>query len=147
MTKKKAKELGVTPLMKLLTVTTGGVRPEVMGLGPVVAIAKALKETGMTFTDIDYWELNEAFASQIIGCFRKTKDEYGYDFDLGTLERDGNVNNNGSGIALGHPVGQTGLRLVTVMYYELERLGKTTGVASLCVGGGAAMASVWTRDI
>jgi len=147
MTLKKAKELGVKPLIKLVSMQTGGVRPEVMGLGPAVAIPKALKEAGMTFSDIDYWELNEAFAAQLIGCFRKTKEEQGYDFNFGTVEKDGNINNNGSGIGLGHPVGQTGLRLVTVLYYEMERLGATTGVASLCVGGGAAMASVWTRDI
>lgn len=147
MTKKKADELGLKPLMKCINVVTEGVRPEVMGLGPAVAIPKALKEAGMKYSEVDYWEINEAFASQIIGCFRKMKEDHGIDMDFGTLERDGNINNNGSGIGLGHPVGQTGLRLVISLYYELERLGKTTGGASLCVGGGASMATLWTRDI
>jgi acetyl-CoA C-acetyltransferase len=147
MTKKKADELGIKPLMKCLTIVTEGVDPRYMGLGPAVAIPRALKEVGLNYHDVDYWEVNEAFAAQMIGCFRKMKDDYGIDMDYGTLERDGNINNNGSGIGLGHPVGQTGLRLVIGLYYELERLGKTLGGASLCVGGGAAMASLWTRDI
>jgi acetyl-CoA C-acetyltransferase len=147
MTKKKADELGIKPLMKCLSIVTEGVEASVMGLGPAVAIPKALNDVGMKYGDVDYWEINEAFASQVIGCFRKMKDDYGIDADYGTLERDGNINNNGSGIGLGHPVGMTGLRLVVSLYYELERLGKTTGGASLCVGGGAAMASLWTRDI
>jgi len=67
--------------------------------------------------------------------------------NIGTLEQDGNINTNGSGIGLGHPIGATGLRIIVSLYYELERLGKTTGGASLCVGGGAAMASLWTREI
>lgn len=147
MTKRKAEELGLKPLLKCINIVTEGVRPEVMGLGPGAAIPKALKEAGLQYSDVDYWEINEAFAAQIIGCFRKIKEDQGIDMDFGTLERDGNINNNGSGIGLGHPVGQTGLRLVIALYYELERLGKTTGGASLCVGGGAAMASLWTRDI
>jgi acetyl-CoA C-acetyltransferase len=147
MTKKKAEELGVKPLMKCLSVVTEGVEPRIMGLGPAVAIPKALNDVGWKYEDVDYWEINEAFAAQIIGCFRKIKDDYGIEMNYGTLEQDGNINNNGSGIGLGHPVGQTGLRLVIALYYELERLGKTTGGASLCVGGGAAMASLWTRDI
>lgn len=147
MTRKKAQELGIKPLMKLIKVCTEGVDARVMGLGPAVAIPKALKMAGMTYDQVDYWEINEAFAPQVIGVKRMIKDEFGIEIDSGDLTRDGNVNNNGSGIGLGHPVGCTALRIIVSLYYELERLGKTTGGASLCVGGGPAMASLWTRDI
>jgi acetyl-CoA C-acetyltransferase len=147
MTKKKAEELGIKPLMKLVNVCDEGVEPRVMGLGPAVAITKCLREAGMKYEDVDYWEINEAFAAQVIGVGRKIKDEAGITLNIGTFEQDGNINSNGSGIGLGHPVGATGLRIIVSLYYELERLGKTTGGASLCVGGGAAMASLWTRDI
>ncbi|HWQ75219.1 MAG TPA: thiolase family protein [Syntrophomonas sp.] len=147
MTKKKAKELGVKPLMKLLSICTEGVPPEVMGLGPAVAIPKALEMANLKYNDVEYWEINEAFAAQIIGCFRKFKDEQGIDMNFGTFEQDGNINNNGSGIGLGHPIGATGVRMITTLYYELERLGKTVGGTAMCVGGGSAMASLWTRDI
>jgi acetyl-CoA C-acetyltransferase len=147
MTQKKAKELGIKPLMRCLSIVTEGVEPEVMGLGPALAIPKALDEAGLSYEDIDYWEINEAFASQIIGVMRMMEESEGIDMNYGTFEQDGNINNNGSGIGLGHPVGQTGLRLVVSLYYELERLGKITGGASLCAGGGPGMASIWTRDI
>ncbi|MEN6348348.1 MAG: thiolase family protein [Syntrophomonas sp.] len=147
MTKKKAEELGIKPLMKLVTVCTEGVEARVMGLGPAVAIPKALKMAGMAYDQVDYWEINEAFAPQVIGVKKMIKDDFGITIDSGDLTRDGNVNNNGSGIGLGHPVGCTALRIIVSLYYELERLGKTTGGASLCVGGGPAMASLWTRDI
>lgn len=137
----KAKELGLTPLLKLINITTEGVAPELMGLGPAVAMPKSLKLANMDFTDIDYWEINEAFAAQFIGCQIMLKDDYNINLDLE------NCNHNGSGIALGHPVGCTGLRIVVSLYYELERLNLTTGGASLCVGGGPAMASLWTRNI
>lgn len=147
MTKKKAQELGIKPLMKLINVCDEGVEARVMGLGPAVTIPKCLKEAGMKYEDVDYWEINEAFAAQVIGVGRKLKEESGIIMDIGSLDRDGNINNNGSGIGLGHPVGATALRIIVSLYYELERLGKTTGGASLCVGGGPAMASLWTRNI
>ncbi len=147
MTKKKAEELGIKPLMKLINVCAEGVDARVMGLGPAVAIPKCLKEAGMKYEDVEYWEINEAFAAQVLGVKRMIKDVAGIDLNMGTLEQDGNINNNGSGIGLGHPVGCTALRIIVSMYYELERLGKTVGGASLCVGGGPAMASLWTRDI
>jgi len=137
----KAKELGVTPLLKLVSICSEGVDPVVMGLGPAVAIPKALKQAGMHFDDIDYWEINEAFASQWLGVGRMLKEDFGMEIDM---EK---VNHNGSGIALGHPVGCTGLRLVVTLYHEMERLGLTLGGASMCVGGGPAMASLWTREI
>jgi len=141
MSKAKAKELGIKPLMKLIDTCSEGVDPRVMGLGPAVAIPKCLKQAGMRYGDIDYWEINEAFAAQFLGVGRMLKEDFGIEISLD------NVNHNGSGIALGHPVGCTGLRIIVSLYYELERMGKTTGGASLCVGGGPAMASLWTRDI
>ena len=136
----KAKELGIMPLMKLVSICNAGIDPAVMGLGPAVAIPKALKQAGLSFADIDYWEVNEAFAAQWLGVGRMLKEDFGM-----SLTPD-NCNFNGSGIALGHPVGSTGLRIVVSLYYELERQGKTLGGASLCVGTGPAMASLWTRE-
>jgi acetyl-CoA C-acetyltransferase len=141
MSKTKAKELGIKPLMKLINICSEGVDPRVMGLGPAVAIPKCLTQAGMRYEDIEYWEINEAFAAQFLGVGRMLKEDFGIELSLD------NVNHNGSGIALGHPVGCTGLRIIVSLYYELERMGKTTGGASLCVGGGPAMASLWTRDI
>jgi acetyl-CoA C-acetyltransferase len=141
MSRKKAAELGVKPLMKLVNICAEGVAPEVMGLGPAVAIPKCLKEAGMKWEDIDYFEINEAFAAQFLGVGRKLKQDYGIELDMNKC------NLNGSGIALGHPVGCTALRIIVSLYYELEKQDKTVGVASLCVGGGPAMCSIWTRDI
>lgn len=147
MTKKKADALGIKPIMKLIDIAHDGVDAKVMGLGPAVAIPKVLKEAGMKFSDIDYWEINEAFAAQVLGVGRMIKEESGIDLNIGTFEKDGNINTNGSGIGLGHPVGCTALRIIVSLYYELERTGKKIGGASLCVGGGPAMASLWSRDI
>jgi len=141
MSKEKAQELGVKPLMKLLAITSEGVDPFIMGIGPAYAIPKVLNKAGLKFEDIEYWEINEAFAAQFLGVGRVLEQEHGIKLDL---ER---VNHNGSGIALGHPVGCTGLRIIVSLYYEMERLGLTMGGASLCVGGGPAMASLWTREI
>ncbi len=141
MSKDKAAELGVKPLMKMINIVAEGVAPEVMGLGPAVAIPKGLKQAGLKFEDVDYWEINEAFAAQFLGVGRMLKEDFG--IELG-MEK---CNLNGSGIALGHPVGCSALRIVVSLYYELERQGKTIGGASLCVGTGPALASLWTRDI
>jgi len=141
MSKEKAKELGLKPLMKLINICTEGVDPKIMGVGPAVAINKCLNQANMKFEDLEYWELNEAFAAQFIGTQKMLKQEFGYDLGIDK------VNHNGSGIALGHPVGCTGLRIVVSLYYEMERLDLTQGGASLCVGGGPAMASLWTREI
>lgn len=141
MSKKKALELGLKPLMKLINICAEGVDPKVMGLGPAVAIPKCLKEADMKFEDIEYWEINEAFAPQVLGVGRMLKEDFGIEWDTSK------INVNGSGIGLGHPVGCTALRIVVSLYYELEKQGKTVGGASLCVGGGPAMCSLWTRDI
>lgn len=141
MSKKKAAELGLKPLMKLINLCGEGVAPEVMGLGPAVAIPKCLQEAGMKWDDIEYWEINEAFAAQFLGVGRKLKEDLDIELDMNKC------NLNGSGIALGHPVGCTALRIIVSLYYELEKQGKTVGAASLCVGGGPSLCSIWTRDI
>lgn len=141
MSKKKAEELGVKPLMKMINIVAEGVDPKVMGLGPAVAIPKALKLAGLKFEDIQYWEINEAFAAQFLGVGRMLKQDFDMDLSMDKC------NHNGSGIALGHPVGCTALRIIVSLYYEMERLGLTLGGASLCVGGGPALASLWTRDV
>jgi len=140
MSREKAKELGIQPLLKLVNICTEGIDPRIMGLGPALAIPKCLNQANIKFKDIEYWEINEAFAAQWLGVGRMLNEEYSMNLDL---EK---VNHNGSGIALGHPVGCTGLRIIVTLYYEMERLGLTRGGASLCVGGGPAMASLWTRE-
>jgi acetyl-CoA C-acetyltransferase len=100
-----------------------------------------LKGAGLQFSDIQYWEINEAFAAQWLGVGRVLKEQQGIEIDMDK------VNHHGSGIALGHPVGSTGIRIIVTLCHELERLGLTRGGASLCVGGGPSMASLWTRDI
>lgn len=141
MSKEKAQELGITPLVKMLHICGEGVEPEVMGLGPAVAIPKCLKAVDMKFDEIDYFEINEAFAAQFIGVGKKLKQDFGIMIDMSR------TNVNGSGIALGHPVGCTGLRIIVSMIYEMIRRKDNIGCASLCVGGGPAMASLWTREI
>ena len=108
-----------------------------MGLGPAVAIPKCLKAAGLRFEDVGYWEINEAFAAQVIGVERKLAE----DFDI-HVDRN-KVNLNGSGISLGHPVGCSALRIVVSLIYEMKRQSCKIGGASLCVGGGPAMASLW----
>ncbi|NLN86696.1 MAG: thiolase family protein [Syntrophomonadaceae bacterium] len=141
MSRRKAAELGVKPLLKMINIVAEGVAPEIMGVGPAAVIPKALKLAGLKPGEVEYWEINEAFAAQFIGVGHMLKEEHGIVLDP---ER---INHNGSGIGLGHPVGCTALRIIVSLYYEMERLGLTLGGASLCVGGGPAMASLWTRDI
>ena len=130
MAEDKAKELGVPILARIVSTATTGVRPEVMGIGPISASQKALAKAGLTIDDIDLFEINEAFAAQCIAC-QKT---------LGIPEEKLNV--NGSGISLGHPVGATGSRLVLTMMYELKKRGGKYGLASLCAGGGMGTAVI-----
>ena len=141
MSKKKAEELGIKPLLKLVNICAIGVDPQIMGIGPAEAIPKCLNQAGWKFEDVEYWEINEAFAPQFLGCGIRLKEKYNMELSMDK------VNHNGSGIALGHPIGSTGLRIIVSLYYEMERLGLTKGGASLCVGTGPAMASLWTRDI
>ena len=140
MSVEKAKELGITPMAKVLHVCSAGVEPRIMGVGPAKAIPKALKGAGVDFKDVDYWEINEAFAAQFIGAGRMLKEETGMELDMTK------VNRNGSGISLGHPIGCTGLRVVVSLLHEMKRENLKLGGASMCVGAGPAMAGIFSRD-
>ena len=130
MSAERAKALGIAPLARYVAFATAGYKPEEMGLGPVFAIPKALKLAGLKLSDIDVIELNEAFAAQALAVIQ----EAGLD-----LER---VNPNGGAIALGHPLGATGTRLVITLLYELRRRKKKYGLATACIGGGQGIAMV-----
>ena len=119
-----ARKLNVPVMARIVSSATTGLRPEVMGIGPISSSQKALEKAGLTIDDIDLFEINEAFASQCIACAKT----------LGIDEEKLNV--NGSGISLGHPVGATGSRLVVTLMYELKKRGGRYGLASLCAGGG-----------
>lgn len=130
MSEEKAKELGVKPMAYWVAGASAGVDPAYMGLGPIEATKKIMKKTGLSVKDMDLIELNEAFASQSIECCRE-------------LELDmGKVNVNGGAIALGHPVGCSGCRIVTTLLYEMRRRGSEYGLATLCVGGGMGVATI-----
>ena len=133
MTEEKAKELGVKPLVRIVGTSSAGVDPRYMGLGPVPAIRKLLKKTGLALSNIDLFELNEAFAAQSLGCLK----ELG--MDMGT-ELYSRVNVNGGAIAHGHALANSGTRILTTMIYELKRRNGRYGLASLCIGGGQGMA-------
>ena len=134
MTRKRARDMGLTPIARIVTHAVVGVEPHLMGYGPVPATEKALKKAGMNLEDIQLIELNEAFAAQYIAC------EQGLGLDR-TI-----TNVNGSGIGLGHPVGCTGLRIVVSLVFEMIRRNLEVGLATLCVGGGMGMATIVTRD-
>jgi acetyl-CoA acyltransferase len=131
MTPQKAEELDLKPLARFVSFGVGGVPPEIMGIGPVAAVPKALKRAGLTLDDIDLIELNEAFAAQAVAVIR----ELGMD-----LER---VNVNGGGIALGHPLGCTGAKLTTQLIYEMGRRGSKYGMVTMCIGGGMGAAGIF----
>lgn len=131
----KAKELGIKPIAKFLGFEVAGVDPAYMGIGPAVAIPKALKYTGLKMEDIDLWELNEAFSSQALACIKELHME-----DALKEER---INPNGGGVALGHPLGCTGAMLTCKLLAELKRQGKKYGVVSMCIGGGMGAAGVY----
>ena len=126
----KAKELGLPILARVISTATTGVEPEVMGIGPITAVQKALKKADLTIDDIDLFEINEAFASQVLAC-QKT---------LGI--KDEKLNVNGGGISLGHPVGATGARITVSLIYEMKKRGDRYGVATLCAGGGMGTAVI-----
>lgn len=131
MDREEAEKQGLKPMAKFLGFAVGGVPPEIMGVGPTVAVPKALKIAGLSIEDIDLWELNEAFASQSIQVVR----------ELGiNLEK---VNVNGGAIAVGHPLGATGAILTLKLIHELKRQGKKYGVVTMCIGGGMGAAGVF----
>ncbi len=130
MSERMVKELGVEPMGRLVGFALAGVPPEIMGIGPVEAIHKVLKQTGLTLDDIDLIELNEAFAAQALAVIR----EVGLDEEK--------VNVNGGAIALGHPLGCTGAKLTATLLYELRRRGGRYGLCTMCVGGGMGAAGI-----
>jgi 3-oxoadipyl-CoA thiolase len=129
----RARELGLTPLARVVSTAVAGVDPAIMGIGPVPAARKALARAGITAADLDLVELNEAFASQSVVCM----DELGLDPDK--------VNVNGGAIALGHPLGASGARLMTMLLHELRRRGGRYGLATMCIGVGQGIATVVER--
>jgi acetyl-CoA C-acetyltransferase len=133
MKQSKAEALGLKPLARIVDWATAGVSPEIMGIGPVPAVRKLLDRTEKDLADIDLIELNEAFAAQSLACIRELQVD---------PEK---VNVNGGAIALGHPLGATGARIVTTLLYELIRSEKQTGIATLCIGGGQGMAIMIER--
>ena len=129
----KARELGITPLARIVASGVTGLNPEIMGLGPIGAIRQTLTRAGMTIDDIDLVEINEAFAAQVVPSAK----ELGISYDK--------LNVKGGAIALGHPFGQTGARIMTTLLNALEDTGKTIGLESMCVGGGQGMAMIVER--
>jgi acetyl-CoA C-acetyltransferase len=128
MSEEKAKSEGLKPLARIKAVGMGACNPTVMGLSPVPAVHDLLKRSGMSLSDFELIELNEAFAAQYLGCERELK-----------LNRE-ITNVNGSGIGLGHPVGCTGARLMISLIYAMRKRNKSLGLATLCGGGGVSMA-------
>ena len=129
----KARELGITPLARIVSTGLTALSPEIMGLGPVEASDQALARAGMTIDDIDLVEINEAFAAQVVPSYQ----DLGIDIDK--------LNINGGAIAVGHPFGMTGARLQTTMINSLDFHDKQVGLVTMCVGGGQGMAIILER--
>ena len=134
MSEEKAKELGVTPMATWVAGALAGVEPEIMGIGPVAATQKAMDKAGMTIADFDIIEANEAFAAQSVAVGKDLG------FDLAKL------NPNGGAIALGHPVGASGCRILVTLLHEMQKADAKTGLATLCIGGGMGCATIVKRD-
>jgi acetyl-CoA C-acetyltransferase len=135
MSERRAKELGIQPRARIVASSVSGVEPEIMGVGPIGAVRKVLDTAGMTIDDVDVIELNEAFAAQVIPVSR----------ELGIDPFGEKLNPNGGAIALGHPYGMTGARIMCTLLNDLETLDKTIGVETMCVGGGQGMAMIVER--
>ena len=133
MSRDKAEELGLKPMATLRAWASGGIDPKYMGLGPIPAVRKVLKKTGLGNKDFDVIELNEAFASQTLGCMKELE----WDFD--------HINPHGSGISMGHPIGCTGARIAVTMIYDMVHRNLHHGLETMCIGGGQGMAAVWER--
>ena len=131
MSRRKAEALGLKPLARFISFGAGGVRPDVMGIGPIAAVPKALKYAGLSLADIDLIELNEAFAAQAVAVIRQLE------FDL----QETNV--NGGAIALGHPLGATGAKLTTQLIDEMKQRGSRYGMVTMCIGGGMGAAGIF----
>jgi acetyl-CoA acetyltransferase family protein len=129
----RGRELGLQPMARIVSGAVSGVEPQRMGIGPVPATRKALGRAGWSTSDIDISELNEAFAAQAIPCMNE-------------LELDpATVNVNGGAIALGHPVGCSGARITVTLLHEMKRRGASRGLASMCIGVGQGIATLWER--
>ena len=128
MKKEKANELGLKPLVSIVSSSTIGVDPSIMGIGPVPAVKKALEEAKWTIEELDLIEANEAFAAQSLAVSKEL------DWDMNK------VNVSGGAIALGHPIGASGTRILVTLIHELERQNKKKGIATLCIGGGQGVA-------
>jgi acetyl-CoA C-acetyltransferase len=133
MSAEKAENLGLEPRARIIASSVAAIRPEIMGLGPIPAVKKVLERAGMTIEDIDVLELNEAFAAQVVPC----RDERGIDPEK--------LNPCGGAIALGHPFGMTGARIMTTLYNDLSTLDKTIGLETMCVAGGMGQAMIVER--
>jgi acetyl-CoA acyltransferase len=133
MSERLVKQLGLQPIGRLVGCVSAGVHPRIMGIGPVAAIPKVMKQTGLSLSNIDLIELNEAFASQSIAVIK----EAGLNPDI--------VNVNGGAIALGHPLGCTGAKLTIQLLSDLKRLDKKYGMVTACVGGGQGIAGIIER--
>ena len=131
-----AERLGLRPLVRLVSWAAAGVEPSRMGIGPVPATKAALARANLALSDIDLIELNEAFAAQVLACTRE------WNFGAGDFDR---MNVNGSGISLGHPVGATGVRILTTLSREMQRRGACYGLETMCIGGGQGLAAVFER--
>ena len=131
MERQKAASLGLKPLAKFVGFNVGGVRPEIMGVGPIAAVPRLLKRTGMSLNDMDLIELNEAFAAQAVAVIREL-----------ALD-EGKVNVNGGAIALGHPLGCTGAKLTVQIINEMKRRGTQFGMVTMCIGGGMGAAGIF----
>ena len=129
----KARQLGITPLARIVSSGVTGLNPEIMGLGPIEAVRQALARAGMTIDDIDLVEINEAFAAQVIPSAK----HLGIPIDK--------LNVNGGSIALGHPFGMTGARIMTTLIHGLQAADKQYGIETMCVGGGQGMAMIIER--
>jgi len=132
MSEEKAAELGLKPMAKIIGMGTAGADPKTMGLGPVYAVPKALKYAGLTMDDIQLIELNEAFAAQSLGCIKA----------LGWEDKMDIINVNGGAIALGHPVGSSGCRIIVTLLHEMKKRGLKYGLATLCIAGGMGQATI-----
>jgi acetyl-CoA C-acetyltransferase len=135
MSEAKARELGVDPRARIVASAVSGVEPEIMGVGPIEAVRKVLKQAGMTIEDVDVVELNEAFAAQVIPVCR----------ELGIDPFGDKLNPHGGAIALGHPYGMTGARIMCTLLNDLETLDQAIGLETMCVGGGQGMAMIVER--
>ena len=131
----RARELGITPIARIVATGVSALEPELMGLGPIEASQQALKRAGMTIDDVDVVEINEAFAAQVIPSAR----------GLGVDPSSDKLTPHGGAIALGHPFGMTGLRILTTLLNDLRTVDKTIGLETMCVGGGQGMAMIVER--